>query len=392
MYTHDFSGKKLSALGFGAMRLPLTADGDIDSAQLDEMVAYAMEQGINYYDTAWPYHNGLSEIELARSLRRYPRDSYYLATKYPGHQISKSYDPAATFEQQLKKCQVDYFDFYLLHNVNENSISNYMDPQWGMLDYFVEQKKQGRIKHLGFSSHAGVEALTQFLDYAGDHIEFCQIQLNYLDWTLQQASEKVALLQKRNVPIWVMEPVRGGKLAQLDAESGAQLQSLQPGKSAASFALRFLQDIPGVTVILSGMSDMAQMKDNVETFRVQSPLSAAEKETLFAIAERMKDSVPCTACRYCTKECPQGLDIPTLISFYNEVRFSPEMTVSMRMDAIPPQKQPANCLACGRCAAMCPQGIAIPDVLHELAEIQKTLPSWAELCRQREEEAAKIVL
>ena len=185
MIYRDFQGLKLSGLGFGAMRLPVLADGSVNEHLTTEMVRYAMEHGVNYFDTAYPYHGGMSEVVLGRALSAYPRESYYLATKYPGHQLSDSYDPAAVFEEQLKKCGVEYFDFYLMHNVYENSIRTYTDPRWGIVDYFVEQKRLGRIRHLGFSCHGGLDILREFLDRYGDVMEFCQIQLNWLDWKLQ---------------------------------------------------------------------------------------------------------------------------------------------------------------------------------------------------------------
>lgn len=219
MIYRSFQGKSLSLLGVGTMRLPTLADGTIDAEQVDRMTDYAMAHGVNYFDTAYPYHGGESERVIGASLSRYPRETYYLATKYPGHQIlSNGYHPEEIFEEQLKKCGVEYFDFYLLHNVYEKSMETYLDPRWGIVDYFREQKRLGRIKHLGFSSHAGVEGLKTFLDYCGEDMEFCQIQLNYLDWTLQDGKEKYDLLTGRGIPVWVMEPVRGGRLANLTQE------------------------------------------------------------------------------------------------------------------------------------------------------------------------------
>ena len=390
MIYRKFQELNLSQLGFGTMRLPTLADGSIDQEQLETMTAYALEHGINYFDTAWPYHGGESEIAIGKALRKYPRESYYLATKYPGHQISKSYDPAAIFEEQLKKCGVEYFDFYLLHNVYENSIHTYLDKRWGILDYFKEQKQLGRIKHLGFSCHGNVELLREFLDIAGNDMEFCQIQLNYLDWTLQEAKTKVKLLNERNIPVWVMEPVRGGGLAKLDDADEAKLKAIRPDETIPAWGFRFLQNIPGVTMILSGMSNMEQMQDNIKTFDAPNPLSAEETNTLLAIAEGMKDSVPCTACRYCMSECPMGLNIPMLISTYNELRFSPAMNISMRLEGLPPEKQPSACLACGKCAKMCPQQIDIPEVMKDLAAKLESLPKWTDICRQRDEAAAKL--
>ncbi len=390
MIYKDFQGVKLSNLGFGTMRLPTLADGSIDQEQVEVMTAYAIDHGINYFDTAYPYHGGQSEIAIGKALRKYPRSSYYLATKYPGHQISKSYDPKAIFEDQLKKCGVDYFDFYLLHNVYENSINTYLDSRWGIVEYFLEQKKLGRIKHLGFSCHGRPETLKRFLDAVGEHMEFCQIQLNYLDWTLQDAKSKVELLNQYNIPIWVMEPVRGGRLAKLDEASEEKLKAMRPDESIPAWGFRFLQSIPGVTMVLSGMSNLEQMEDNVKTFSAVKPLSEEETETLLAIAEGMKDSIPCTACRYCTKECPMGLDIPMLIASYNELRFAAATNVSMRLECLPEDKQPSACLACGKCAKMCPQMIDIPKVMKELSEKLATMPKWADICRQRDEAAAKL--
>lgn len=393
MIYKEFQGEKLSALGFGAMRLPLVsgeADAPVDEQLVHEMVDYAMSHGINYFDTAYPYHGGTSELILGRALSRYPRESYNLATKFPGHQISSSYNPEEVFEDQLKKCGVEYFDFYLLHNIYEKSIHTYLDPRWGIVDYFVEQKKKGRIRHLGFSSHAGLECLTEFLDRYGEEMEFCQIQLNYMDWTLQQGKEKYELLTSRGLDVWVMEPVRGGKLAALKAEDEETLQRLRPGKSMASWAFRFLQKLPRVTMILSGMSDMEQMKDNVETFREEVPLNGEEGETLLRIAEGMKNSIPCMGCRYCCDGCPQGLNIPDLLSAYNELRFAPAINIAMRVEALPEDKRPSACVGCGKCAAVCPQGIKVPEELKGFAEELAKLPSWEAVCRKRDEEQRRL--
>lgn len=389
MIYSDFQDKKLSMLGFGTMRLPLKPDGEIDEAQLREMTAYAISHGVNYFDTAYPYHGGKSERVIGRILSAYPRERYYLATKYPGHQISSSYNPAAIFEEQLEKCGVDYFDFYLLHNVYENSINTYLDPKWGIIEYFKEQKRLGRIKHLGFSCHAQTECLKAFLDACGDDMEFCQIQLNYLDWTLQDAKAKYELLTNRNIPVWVMEPVRGGRLAKLDDESEVTLKKLRPNESIASWAFRFLQELPNVKMILSGMSNMEQMQDNVNTFCDYKPLTKEEGNVLLNIAEGMKDSIPCTACRYCCDGCPMGLNIPNLISTYNEIRFSPAINVAMRVEALPEEKRPSACIGCGKCARICPQGINVPKAMKDFSEALSKLPSWAEICRKRDAAAKK---
>ena len=390
MMTNDFQGKQLSRLGFGTMRLPTNADGSIDETLVAEMTAYALEHGVNYFDTAYPYHGGESERVIGSVLSKYPRESYYLADKYPGHQISSTgYNPAEIFEEQLQKCGVEYFDFYLLHNVYEKSMEVYLDPQWGIVDYFKEQKRLGRIKHLGFSCHAETKGLREFLDACGEDMEFCQIQLNYLDWTLQDAKGKYELLTERNIPVWVMEPVRGGRLAKLGEAEEAKLKALRPEDSIASWSFRFLQGLPNVKMVLSGMSNMEQMMDNVKTFSEDKPLSAEETALLLDIAEGMKDSIPCTACRYCCDGCPAGLDIPGLISTYNEIRFSPAVNVAMRIEFMPEDKKPSACIGCGQCTQMCPQNIDIPGALKDFAEKLSKLPSWAEICRQREAAAKR---
>lgn len=385
MIYSDFQNEKLSLLGFGTMRLPCLADGSIDENQVAEMTRLAMEAGVNYFDTAYPYHGGQSERVMGRVLSKYPRDSYNLATKYPGHQIlSDGYNPAAIFEEQLEKCGVDYFDFYLLHNVNEKSMEVYTDPQWGIVDYFKEQKQLGRIRHLGFSSHAQVEGLEKFLDYCGQDMEFCQIQLNYMDWMLQKAKEKYELLTARGIPVWVMEPVRGGMLASLREENSARLKAIRPEATDASWGFRFLQGLPNVKMVLSGMSNLAQMQDNLATFARRDTLNPEETELLLSMARGMMDSIPCTACRYCCEGCPKGLDIPALLAVYNELRVTPTVNAAMRVEFLPEEKKPTACIACGKCARSCPQNIDIPRALKELAEKLTTIPSWAETCRQRE--------
>ena len=393
MIYRNFKDNKLSLLGFGAMRLPLNADGSVDETTTTKMVELSIEKGVNFFDTAYPYHSGESERIMGEILEKYPRDSYYLATKYPGHQITKpndpNYDPAAVFEEQLKKCRVDYFDFYLMHNVYENSIQEYTDPDWGIMDYFIEQKRLGKIKYLGFSTHGGLEVMEQFIDLYGEHLDFCQIQLNYLDWTLQNAKAKYEMLTQRGIPVWVMEPVRGGKLAKLDNESEALLKEFRPDSSIASWSLRFLQQLPNVTMILSGMSDMAQVQDNLNTFASEKPLTEVEQNTLLEIAEKMKNAIPCTSCRYCTDSCPAGLDIPFLLNMFNEVRVVPSVNSYMRLDALGEDKQASACINCGKCLKMCPQNIDIPAKMIEFTELLTKLPTWESICRQRDESQIK---
>ena len=384
MIYRDFKDKKISLMGFGAMRLPLLEDGTVDKVQVQEMVDMAIENGVNYFDTAWPYHTGQSELVIGEALSKYDRSSFYLADKYPGHQISSTYDPAYIFEKQLEKCRVEYFDFYLYHNVYEKSISVYTDPQWDIIEYFKEQKRLGRIKHLGLSTHAQAENLEAILDAFGDAIEFCQIQLNYLDWSLQKAREKCEILSKRGIPVWVMEPLRGGKLANVNDEAAEQMKAASPEDTPASLALRFFHHMDNVKVVLNGVSNIQQMKENLEAFREERKLSEDEKKLLTDVAEGMKDSVPCTACRYCCSDCPRELDIPMLLSVYNDAKIIPSFNTVMVVEALPDDKKPAACIACGKCAKVCPQNIDIPAAMKDFAQIYDKIPRWEEISRQRE--------
>ena len=306
----------------------------VDETQMAEMVAYAIDHGVNYFDTAYTYHRFESEHVIGRILKQYQRSSFYLATKFPGHNILPNYEPERIFEEQLVKCGVDYFDFYLLHNVYENSIKTYLNPKWGIVDYLLEQKKAGRIRHLGFSAHGRAETIRKFLDVYGDKMEFGQIQLNYLDWTLQDAKAKYELLTEHGLPVWVMEPVRGGGLAKLSPENEEKLKAARPEESIPAWAFRWLQSLPNVKIVLSGMSNMQQVEDNVKTFSTSKPLNEKEKRLLEGVAVSMMDLLPCTACRYCCTDCPQKLDIPMLLSLYNECRYEPSLTVSMNVDAL----------------------------------------------------------
>ena len=392
MYYNDFKELKLSALGFGAMRMPVIEGGtaaNVDEEKVAEMIDYAIKNGVNYFDTAYPYHDGRSEIVIGKILSKYPRESYYLADKFPGHEVLDSYDPEAIFEEQLKKCGVDYFDFYLLHNVNNSSIKRYFDENLGIPEYFIEQKKLGRIKHLGISCHGDLDCINSFFDRYPDDFEFCQIQLNYLDWTLQDAEAKYELFEKRGIPVWVMEPCRGGKLANLPENIGEKLKQMNPDASFASWAFRFLQGKDNVKMILSGMGDLDQMKDNCATFEKRDPLTEQEESAVFEVASKLLDSVPCTGCRYCCKGCPMEINIPWLIALYNDTRFSQSINVSMNLKGIDEDKMPSACIGCGQCAAICPQGIDVPSLMIEMDKVFAQVPSWEEISRARTEARKK---
>ena len=387
----DFNGKSLSLLGYGAMRLPVKENKEIDVAETERIIDRAVEAGINYFDTAYPYHEGKSEIVVGNILSKYPRESFYLATKYPGHQVLDDYNPAPIFEEQLKKCGVDYFDFYLLHNVNESSLPVYLDRDLGIIDYFLEQKKLGRIKHLGFSTHGSPENMREFLAVVGDKMEFCQIQLNYLDWSLQRAEEKCKILAEYDIPVWVMEPVRGGRLVnKLPEWAKERLINLRPDESTASWCFRWLMQTPGVKMILSGMSTMEQLEDNIGTFENDKPLTEDENTTLYEIADALKNSVPCTSCKYCLSVCPMELNIPMLIEIYNDIRYAPGVNSALKIEFMPEDKRPTACIGCGACIKMCPQKIDIPKTMIELSKALTEIPSWREICRERAEAAKKL--
>ena len=365
-----FQDLKLSALGMGCMRLPVVdgKDDQVNQAAVEEMVAYAVSHGVNYYDTAWGYHSGNSELAIGKALAAYPRERFYLADKFPGYDLSNMDKVAEIFEAQLKKCQVEYFDFYLFHNVCERNIDAYLDPKYGILDYLLEQKKNGRIKHLGFSCHGAMPVLKRFLEAYGAHMEFCQLQLHYVDWTFQGCKEKVELLEEYHIPVWVMEPLRGGRLAKLTEGERAVLKELRPRESIPAWAFRFLQTIPSVVVTLSGMSDLAQTKANLETFSTEAPLSDMEWEAVLALGRSMTGpaALACTACRYCVSRCPQGLDIPDLLALYNEHRFTGGGFIApMALSAIPKEKQPSACVGCRSCEAVCPQQLKISEAMAD---------------------------
>ena len=373
MIYKKFQNIALSALGMGCMRFPTETNdpSKIDEKAVKEMLAYAFEKGVNYFDTAWGYHAGKSETVLGDLLKAYPRESFYLATKFPGYDVSNMGKVQEIFEKQLEKCQVEYFDFYLFHNVCELNIDGYLDPKFGIYEYLLEQKKKGRIRHLGFSTHGTLETVQRFLNAYGKDMEFCQIQLNWLDWDLQDAKAKVELLNAHNIPIWVMEPVRGGSLAQLEPAHAAQLKSARPNASVVEWAFRFLQSLPGVAVTLSGMSNMEQLKENIATFETEEPLNDKEMQILFGVAKAMteKKTLPCTSCRYCTTHCPMELNIPWLIQLYNEDTYSNGgFLAPMAIGSLAEEKKPSACIGCRACEAVCPQNIKISKMMSDFAD------------------------
>ncbi len=371
MVYKDFQDLKLSALGMGTMRLPLIdgRDEQIDEEKAAEIIGRAFEKGINYFDTAWGYHGGNSELVMGKLLENYPRGSFYLATKFPGYDLANMPKVEEIFEKQLEKCRVDYFDFYLFHNVCEMNIDAYLDEQYGIDRYLMKQKENGRIRHLGFSAHGEYDVMKRFLEKYGDHMEFCQLQINYIDWNFQEAKRKVELLNEYHIPVWVMEPLRGGKLAALSADAETALKELRPEETVPAWAFRFLQSLPEVKVILSGMSSVEQLEENNRTFGEEKPLNDTEMEKLLGIADNMINGVPCTACHYCTSHCPNGIDIPAMLKLYNEHVFTGGGFIApMTLQAVPEENRPSACVGCRSCEAVCPQQIKISEVLADFVE------------------------
>ncbi len=359
----------LSRLGLGCMRFP-TEGGDprapIDRKLAGEIIDYAYAHGINYYDTAYIYNGGDSEKVLGEVLAKYPRESYYIADKY---NVMSGNGYREIFEEQLQRLNTDYIDFYLLHGITDLKVNDYIAN--GSIEYFREQKALGRIKHLGFSSHANPAALQKMLDQ-GDW-DMVQIQLNFFDWAYGTAADQYKLLKEAGIPVMVMEPIRGGKLmSALSPESVAELNGVMPGASIAQWALRWLMRLDGVQTVLSGMSTLEQIIENVETFSKEQPLDDDQTAALMKAADAYHATlaVPCTGCRYCADGCPMELDIPHLLDTLNHFKVSGPFGLS-GLDSIEPGKGPDACIACGTCADRCPQGIAIPDMLAELAKVSK---------------------
>ncbi len=373
MIYNEFKGLQLPSLGMGCMRLP--GDGyakpHIEETDTEQMIDLCMQSGVNYFDTAWMYHSGNSEPLLGKLLSKYPRESYFLASKFPGYDLSYLGRSEEIFEQQLKRCKVDYFDFYLFHNVCELNIDGYLDDaKYGDFSYLLKQKQNGRIRFLGCSVHGDIHVLKRFLKAYGEHMDFCQIQLNYLDWEFQDAKAKVELLKEYNIPVWVMEPLRGGKLANLAPEYTDKLLSLRPDESIPGWGFRFLQSIPEVKVVLSGMSNLAQLNENIKIMSEHKPLSATEWKEVQAIANEMANArvLPCTACRYCVDHCPLELNIPWMIDIFNDINMNTGIVPMIRMRSLPAEKQPSACLQCRACEAVCPQQIKIADMMQDFAK------------------------
>lgn len=366
MEYREFKGTQVSRLGMGTMRLPRIGDKDgapIDYDRAEAIIDLACESGVNYFDTAWPYHEGTSEEFVGKALvARHPSESFNLATKF---NIRANPDFRYVFETQLERLQTDHIDFYLVHAVMDNSIDMYLES--GCIEYLNEQREKGRIKHLGFSSHAAPANLKRFLD-ANDW-EFVQIQLNYLDWKYSTTHEEHDIIAAAGLPIVVMEPVRGGRLATLTPRANAMLQEAHPDWSIASWAMRWVRTLPQVQTVLSGMTTLEQLKDNIATFSDDMTLSDDDLVLLETARDAFHDEliVPCTACRYCTETCPAGIDIPEVLRLYNKIKMGSQ-TSRAAIEALE-GGHPGDCIGCGLCVGNCPQGIDTPSIMAELAEM-----------------------
>ena len=368
-----FEGKKL---GFGLMRLPLTDandKGSIDIEALKEMVDTFMEQGFTYFDTAWMYCAFKSENAVKEALTdRYPRDRYTLTTKLHASYLKTKEDRDRIFEEQRQKTGVDYFDYYLIHAIDQElySIYNEMD----CFNWLIEKKKQGLVKHIGFSYHDSAEFLDQVLTEHPE-MEFVQLQLNYLDWESAEVQSRkcyeVAI--KHGKPVIVMEPVKGGTLADVPAEVRESFAAYHPDLSVPSWAIRFVASLDNVAMVLSGMSNMEQLMDNISYMKEFVPMNAEETELVHKAAEMIKDSIaiPCTGCSYCTEGCPMQIAIPDLFRVYNKSKRGEITDVEANEEyrqLTESGGKARECLACGQCQVACPQHLEIINYLNDVAK------------------------
>lgn len=363
-----------SLLGFGCMRFPLLNEDEptsIDEVQAEKMIDMAYQKGVNYFDTAYPYHGGASEPFIGRVLKKYPRDSFYLASKMPGWEVESLADAKRIFFEQLKRCQVDYFDYYLCHALSKKNVEVYKIP--GVMDFLSQMKAEGKIKYLGFSFHDTPAVLKEIIAY--HDWDFVQLQINYLDWDFQDAKAQYALAQAADLPVIVMEPVRGGTLASLSKPAAEILKAHHPKLSIASWALRYCASLDHVICILSGMSDAHQTLDNIATLTDFKPLDKSEQKTLSKALSIFLESriIPCTQCQYCMP-CSFGVDIPKVFEVYNQYKIDENKNFfKHRYEGIDKEKRADQCTACGACLRQCPQGIEIPDRMTDIDTFYKSL-------------------
>ena len=364
-------GVETSLLGFGCMRFPQTPEGKIDEALTQKMIDKAISEGVNYIDTAYPYHDGQSEVVVGNVLKKYDRNSYYLATKLPVWLVNTVEDVDKYLEEQLSKLQTDHIDFYLMHAMGKERWDKMV--KIGCVERLAELKKQGKIRYMGFSFHDKYEVFEEILNYCD--WDFCQIQLNYMDAEEQAGLKGYQLAVDKGIPVVVMEPVKGGSLAVFAEDITAKLKELDQEATPASYALRWVGSLPGVKVILSGMSSMEQVEDNLRTFKDFKPLSEKEQEVIRQVTEILRSRVQngCTGCRYCMP-CPAGVDIPGCFAAWNTYHmYQNYNAVSWNWEvSLGDAHKPVNCVQCGKCEAQCPQKIAIREDLKKVqADLDK---------------------
>ena len=368
-----YLGENIPKLGFGLMRLPMNGDA-VDVEQTKTMVDMFLDKGFTYFDTAYGYLNGKSEAAIKEALvDRYPRESFQLATKLPAWAGAKNAEEAKQmFYTSLERTGAGYFDFYLLHNLGDNRTHYFYD--YDMWSFVMELKEKGLVKHVGFSMHDTAENLDAVLTEHPE-MEFVQLQINYADWESPTVQSRACyeVARKHNKPVIIMEPVKGGSLANLPAPVAEILHEADPARSQAAWALRFAASLPGLVTVLSGMSDLAQMRDNLATMKDAAPLTADENAVICAAQTKLAaiPSVPCTDCRYCVKDCPAGVAIPGVFKSLNTYLIYGNLAGAKGSYGYNCRtgEKAAACLACGQCESVCPQHINIIERLREAAEL-----------------------
>ncbi len=366
-----FRDIEVPLLGFGCMRLPMQGD-EIDTDELDKMVDYCMEHGANYFDTAYMYVNSQSETAMGKTLSRYKREDFILADKSPIYKMKSREDVRKIFEEQCKKCKTEYFDFYMCHNINQNTVDTYRNVH--MYEELLKLKEEGRIKYLGFSFHGTPQILREVVK---EHKwDFAQLQINYLDWDVVKAKEQYEIVQKENIPVIVMEPLRGGGLVNLSDAVMKKLKENHPDAAPAGFGLRWAASRKNVITVLSGMSNLEQIKQNIETFMNYKPMSEEEEKTADEMAKiiQSQGEINCTACKYCTEVCPVGINIPAAFSLYNQYKvMKNKMMFTIYYETLEEDERPEKCTKCGLCNKNCPQSLDIPKLLAKIAAEYKTI-------------------
>lgn len=355
----------VSALGFGCMRFPINSEGKIEQVEAEQMLDLAIQNGVNYIDTAYPYHSGESELFVGKVLKKYPRDSFYLATKLPMFSVEKEEDALRFFNEQLNKLSMEYVDFYLLHALNKNSFQKVKD--FDIVNKMVNLKKEGKIKYLGFSFHDDYEVFEEIINYYD--WDFCQIQLNYMDTDTQAGMKGYNLCKEKNIPVIIMEPIKGGLLAKLPEAISKLLIKTDYSKTDSSFALRYLAKLDNVKVILSGMSNLDQVKDNLNTFNNYQELSNDESNQINIVVEKLKQRIKngCTGCRYCMP-CPKGVNIPSIFYAWNQygVYDNKDAFINRIENFIKKEEFVDKCVNCKACEKICPQHLSITENFKEI--------------------------